>query len=135
MTGFLRCLVTRLLGSWLAYLIGFVRFTFTSRVSRWCAAEFQDLVVRFKPSGNKRFVETPTVSASHRGAALEGRVSVFRSCIHSTCSAYLPGCACWRGYLRSLEVLNPFQDACDLVCGDVCIIVQFFCLARAFRLA
>lgn len=33
--------------------------------------EYQDLVVQFRPLSGKRFVETATVSASHRGAALE----------------------------------------------------------------
>ena len=32
--------------------------------------------MQFKPSENKRFVETPTISASHRGAALEGVLPV-----------------------------------------------------------
>ena len=43
-------------------------FAWLLRVS---GTEYQDLLVQFKPLSNKRYVEAPTVSSSHRGAALE----------------------------------------------------------------
>lgn len=50
-------------------------FAFVNAPRAVAPGEFQDVVVQFKPAENKRYVETPTISASHRGAALEVTLS------------------------------------------------------------
>ena len=46
-------------------------FTFVNAPRSIAPGKYQDVVVQFRPLSNKRFVETPTVSVSSRGAALE----------------------------------------------------------------
>ncbi len=70
-------------------------------------AEYMDIIVQFRPLSSKKYVETPTVSASHRGAALECKqqasmcvcqhARIVQVCLTCTCVAacVVHACSCY----------------------------------------